>query len=139
VEAIDEAEEPSIQRLLAGASRESWAIRELGTYNWQSGMSKLVLAALSALAPRDVSTGHPIDLPMSLNAIGSRLVQPVDGEMTGALHGSRVLHPPPGGSGGALEDSLREAPQEVRASHLIRLGQQGSSTSRRASGPSSPT
>jgi hypothetical protein len=124
VDAIDGDEEPSIQRLLASTSREPWRVPGLPAYNWQGGTTKVVLAALAALAPRHVTTGLPIDLATSLTTLGSRLVQRLHPEEGPALHGNRVLHPPVSEEV-QLADALQTAAPEVRRSHLVSLTDDG--------------
>lgn len=125
VDAIDGEEEPSVQRLLASAGREPWRVRALPAYSWQGGTTKVVLAALAALAPRDVATGLPIDLATSLTTLGSRLVQRIHPEEGPPLHGHRVLHPPISDQEPRLADALQAAEPEVRRSHLVSLTEGG--------------
>jgi hypothetical protein len=118
VDAIDEREEESIQRLLAATPREPWHIGELPPYNWQSGTTKLVLAALAALAPRDLTTGALIDLPAVISRFGSRSAQSIDPARPGDSLGNRILHPP--SAAGTQTDYatlLAQASDTVRHTH----------------------
>lgn len=120
IDAIDEHEEESVQRLLGATRREPWHIGELPAYNWRSGMTKLVLAALAALGPRDLTTGALIDLPAVISRLGSQSTQRIDPARPGDSLGNRILHPPSeAGTQTGYAILLAEASDTVRHSHCV--------------------
>lgn len=120
IEAIDNDEEMSVQRLLRLTGPRSTEPLDLRSFNFRHARSKLQVLGLVELAPLDLSTLEPIDVSALCELQSSPLAEltshSTEDSPARGLAGRLVhRHLPPG----SLHDAIRGASERTLASHAI--------------------
>ena len=120
--AIDEQEEPSVQRLLALSSRSPPGFRSFARVNTRTAATRLELLALLSLMPRDLETGAELDGAGLIASHGSKALPAVvsngnsgRGELAETMV-NRVAQPP---ERRHVDDLLAQAPESWASTHGV--------------------
>jgi hypothetical protein len=116
VQDVDSDELGSVQRLLRGVEASEPSSVDLDAVQLNKAATKMNIALLSSLAPRDLRDGDLVDVGALLEEEGPNallaFVEPASPQLAG-----RLLHPDTDPS--ELPSLLREASPEARRSHAI--------------------
>lgn len=119
VSMVSADEEASVQALLAEVPRDRQAVFVPDDFDARAASSRLAMLGLASLRPRDLSDGHPIDVP--------RLIETADVEAFRRIFrgsgsndpANRILHPRCENLRGAILDAWSGGKLDVLASHAI--------------------